>query len=446
VRAIATILIVLFICAISIRKPFVGVVTILACAIWRDTVNVETWGAFLDYHCFQLLYIFAILGMIVSRPDAVSQLPPKTAADWGMLGFMGVLVASALVNGVVVFGHKYIDLFFKAMVLYFLLSRLADTPKRVQICSWVIIITTSYLVYLAWDKYRKGILNPARPYGITAYHDFGLQLVITLPLIGTMISQRLRPIIRWLLIALIPLYIMVALRTTSRSSYLGVALGLALLAWYYRRRLHYAVLAIPLVAFAVMHQTGDVEQRIQSIWTHRTETGEKDTSIQMRLEQMRTAMNVIQSNPVFGLGPRQFFSQYKRYVDASHTMGWTYTMHSVPLLIACEEGALGLIVFYGLIVLGSLRTSVRAMKLARGRPALVSVAIVSTGALMGFLAWLAYSLTTASMWVVNIYATVALTAAGYRVIEHYIEAGVAEEDEEAVAKVPTGPTTQIAFT
>jgi len=435
-----------FICGFSLRKPFIGVCTILATLILRDTMILETYHAFVDYHCYQILYIFTIMGVVISRPDAMGGMMPSSATDWGMLGFYGILVASALVNGVEIMSHKYIDLFLKAMVLYFLLSRLCDTPKRVRIAAIIAISATTFLVYLAFKKYRSGELSNARPYGITPIHEFGLQLSITFPLIGAMLADRWPKIVRFTLFMCLPLYVLVTLRCSSRSAYLGVGFGLAMLLWYHRRHFFWCLLATPLIFFAVTHQTEEVSLNLESIWTHRLPTGEKDTSIQMRIEQMRTAMAIIQSNPVFGLGPRQFFRQYNRYVDLSKSMGWSYTMHSVPLLIACEEGVVGFLIYYGLIVLGALRDGVFVVKRTRGDPKMLSVSCVAAGCLMGYIGFLVFGLAQPQMWIANIYVTVAIVTASRRVTNAYLlRGGVVVEDSATLEGVHVPHNTQLVF-
>jgi len=426
------------------------VLVLLTTAVLRDTMNVETWGFFLHIHGYQVLYIATFMGVLLTRAGQLGQFMPRTATDWGMFGFLLVLLVSALINGVDIIGHKYIDLFFKAVVLYFLLSRLADTPRRVTLVAVAVIVATSFLAFEAWRKYRSGLLYYARPYYISSFHEFGLQLVVTLPLLGAMLSRRMNVVFRALLFILIPLYVLVALRTHSRSAYLGIGFGLVLLAWHYRRRWYLQILALPIVLYAVVHQPGRVEMRLESIWTHKTEAGTEDTSIDMRLEQMRTAMRIIQSHPILGIGPRQFLTEYEKYVSAEDAKGWSYTMHSVPLLILSEEGFIGFAIFYGLLVLGALRECAQLRSKARDNPEIRPTAIVASGAFMAFLSWMAYSLTQPAAWTINIYATVGLVAACLNVANTQLAdlEGAAETDgveQTSELAFPPPAATEVAF-
>jgi len=448
-------LLIIFMCGIvfaAVRKPFIGALAIALSAILRDMLIAETYVYFFRYHCPEIIYITTIIGVFVTRGDRLHEFLPKNLVDWGMVGFLLALLLSALVNGVEIAGHKYIDLFFKAVVLYFLLSRLADTPARVSLVAAVLVAGTLYLAVEAWLKYRAGDVYYARPYLFSSYHDFGLQLCITLPVVGALVGAKhmdrtwaiaaigvapialahkllapfaivgafalyaalRRPSTYWLfrlyLFLYIPLFVLVGMRTQSRSTYLGLGFGLLMLAWYYRKRWYLQLIAVPLVAYAVAHNPQAVMARLQSIWTRKTAEGTEDQSIMQRIEQFHTAMRVIAAHPLLGVGPRQFFLHYDEFAGEAFR-GVTYTMHSVPLLILCEEGLIGFAIYYGLIVLGCLRDVVFVVRRARGHPALEILAPAAAGALMGFLAFLVYGLPNPQMWVINIYITVALIRA-----------------------------------
>ncbi len=437
----------------SLQRPFVGVLAIMLCNVLRETLRQETYGAFFRFHGFEVLFATTILSVVLFHTDRLGEFVPRDATDWGMLSFLAVMVISGLVNGVNIWSHKYIDLFFKAVVLYFLLSRLVDTRRRVVLTALALVVGTSYLVYLAWSKYRSGLYAWARPYHHVGIHDFGLVLVVTLPLLGSLLAWRVWLPVRLALFALIPLYVVTTLRTTSRSAMLGVGFGLALLAWYHRRRWYWLVPAVPFVAYAIVHNPESVILRLTSIWTHKTETGEEDTSIASRFEQMRTAKRVIKGNPLFGIGPRMFFVRYADYQSdedrTKHKKTVGYTMHSVPLLILCEEGLTGGAA-YALLFFGAISHAWVAMRRTRGDPEMHVVGVVATGSMMSFLAFLAYGLGQPSMWVMNIYATVALAAAARRTAEAYAAAKAAAERKPAQAVVawaprPLAAETEIVF-
>jgi len=451
-RAGLTIIGLIVIVMFTVRWPFVGVLSIMLSGVLRLTLYFETYGTFHAYHGVEVLYIATGLSVIIAHPDRLGSFMPGSLIDWGMVGFLIAMVLSAALNGVAIVPHKYIDLFFKALILYLLLSRLADTPNKLTLTVVALIVAMTYQAYLAWKNYRLGYLSYARPYGAESWHHFGLKLIITVPLIGAMaLRKRLWLPIRVFLLLLIPFFVLVALRTQSRSAMLGMGVALVLLAWHMRKRWYLMLPLVPLLAYAIAHNPESVLNRLQSIWTHELD-GRRDASISSRFEQMRTAERIIRSNPLFGIGPRQFFHRYAQFQGLEDQIRYRdetrYTMHSVPLLILCEEGLVGAAAF-ALIVLGGLWTSYSVVKRTRGDPELEAVAAIGTGGLMAFISWLAFSLANSNMWIINIYATVALIEASRRVVAAHFATKAAEAPVAPPAPVPwaagAAGTTDIVF-
>lgn len=451
-RAGLTIIAMVVLVMLTIRWSFIGVLVVLLSSILRYTIWVETYGTFHIYHGVEVFYVATILSVILAHPEQLATFVPRGLMDWGMLGFLLAMAVSAALNGVAVLGHKYIDLFFKATVLYFLITRLVTTRRQLTTLVVALIASTTYLVYLAWSKYRAGMMYYARPYYIVSFHDFGLQMVLTVPFIGALAARkRLWIPFRAVLLMLIPFYLLVTLRTHSRSAMLGMFFALALLTWHLRKRWYLMLPLVPLMAFAVAHNPDVVMTRLTSIWTHETASGVDDPSIRSRFEQMRTAKNIIKGNPLFGIGPRQFFYKYEQFQETDDKMYYTrevkYTMHSVPLLILCEEGLVGGLA-YLLLVIGGLRSAIYVVKHTRGDPELSTVAAVGAGSFMSFMAFLAYSLAQPQMWMVHIYATMALVVTSRMIVERHLAERAAEQEAPAAQPVPWLPPaaeTEIVF-
>ena len=442
------------------RWPFLGALLLVAVHVLRDAIMVETYGTFFySFHGAEVLYVATVLAIVLAHPDRIKEFIPRNAVDWGVVGFMGALLVSFVFNARAgewqyIQYNRYINLFWKALVLYFIVTRLTDSERRVVLLALVIIGGTSFLAWKAWRRSITGELNPARPYGRTLFHDFGLQMVLTLPLIGALATLRTKWYLRVIFLALVPFYVLVVMRTKSRSAYLGLGAALLVLAWYYRRRWFLMLLATPAIIFAIYHQTPQVWQRLESIWTHKTPTGAEDKSIDSRYRQMRAAMNVFREHPILGIGPRKFFQEYLKYAgpDAWRGKG-RYTMHNVPLLILAEEGLVGFSVYYGLIVGGAVVVTLHTLRLARGQPELRRLAVIASGCLMGIIAWMAYSMGQPALTTSNIYAVLALAVSARKVARERFWELAAEQEEgraghdvqAASPTLPPGHTTEIVF-
>jgi len=460
-RYIFVLIVTPIIVAIPLRKPFFGPVAIMCVFILKPAIYGERFGAFLlDLHGVQLLYITTFLGLILNEPGRMKDFVPRSIVDYGILGFLATMIASYILNGDPIeylFWNKYIDLFFKMAVLYFLLTRLTDSERRVVIVTFAIMISTTWLVYKAWDNSRSKGLHFARPYEYGSHHDFGVQLVMTLPLLAVMAQWQAKTRLRFakwarrICLLMVPFSVMVGLRTQSRSSFLGLGAVLVLLAWYYRRKWKWMVIMAPIMWFAVVHQHPRVWQSLESIWTHKTATGEVDMSIDSRFRQMRTALRIFQSRPLLGIGPRNYFRHYLAWAsveDMPHT--GRYTMHCVPLLILAEEGVVGFFFYYVLIVGGTLLAAWRVARHARQRPTRETrtLAIVSAGSVIGYLGWAAHSLGTSAAWTINIYAGMMLVVSADHVLTaslYETEPAEAPENPPATSLFPGSGTTEVVF-
>ena len=103
---------------------------------------------------------------------------------------------------------------------------------------------------------------------------------------------------------------------------------------------------------------------------------------------------------------------------------------------------------FGLLVLGGLLNGRSVARMARGDPAMATVAIVAAGAFMGFVSWMVLSLARSGMWAVHIYAMLAIVMACRRVVEAHLLAQAAEEKAQQGAPVPWLPraaSTEIVF-
>jgi len=235
VRAALVLILTAAVAIITFRDVFYGALAILATFVLFPVVVEQTYGYFYRFHIPQVLYAVTLLSLLAAGKRYLPRLAPRTLPDWGMIAFLLVMTASSIANGDDPFTNRRVALFFKAAVLYFLLSRTADSPKKVLAIVWVIALSAIYLAFISWRKYRTGEVAYARPAIWMSIHQFGMQLVIALPMVGALI-RRVRLPLKFLLLGCVGLIVLVGLRTQSRSAYLGLGVGLVMLGWYHRKQ------------------------------------------------------------------------------------------------------------------------------------------------------------------------------------------------------------------
>jgi O-antigen ligase len=236
-----------------------------------------------------------------------------------------------------------------------------------------------------------------RPNALTGDpNHLGVMLVVPL-LVLTPIYLRLEPGHRWRLrlALLLPFLLVMELATLSRSGWLGLAVGMLVLAVPYRRKLVSRTLLVPLgvvAAFliAVVARRADF---FDVVLRSRFETGGASSSA--HFDVYGFVPDVLSLHPLFGLGLNNF-SVYYEFVTGRTNWG----PHSFYVALLVETGIVGAVLFGAFLFwifrrLGTARRLGRALAVA-GDPLAARVRPLAwgmTAALVGTMAANAFYLT-----------------------------------------------------
>jgi O-antigen ligase len=158
----------------------------------------------------------------------------------------------------------------------------------------------------------------------------------------------------WMAVILaIPAYFIIKYKLTRFTFYIGcIALIVALLYMNHQNKyLNYSV-----EYKKVIFHKGNIEKHLAATYKM------QDVSGMERIYRWMAAKNMISENPILGSGPNTFYPEYKRYTINSFS---TYvsdnpersTTHNYFLMIFCEQGIIGFLLFAGLyaylLLLGS---------------------------------------------------------------------------------------------
>jgi len=199
--------------------------------------------------------------------------------------------------------------------------------------------------------------------------------------------------------------LLVELATLSRSGLLGLAVGLAVLAVPYRRKLRSRELLVPLAGLCVV-LAGVLAARwdfFETVLRSRVSTSANGTSTHFAVYDF--IPDVLATNPLFGLGLNNF-SVYYEFVTGRTNFG----PHSFYVATLVETGIVGAALFVVFLVylfrrLGRLRAIGRTLNSPRIRP----LAWGMTAALVGTIAANAFYLTM-SFYYFFAFALLALAA------------------------------------
>jgi O-antigen ligase len=135
--------------------------------------------------------------------------------------------------------------------------------------------------------------------------------------------------------------------TLTRSAWVSFAIGCIIVASITARR---RLLSVPkIVALGL----GAVVAAIAAapLIVQRLERDRFDDSYNERVALMQMAVNVVQANPLLGVGPGAYGSSFKQYLTADLADKWQYVVHNHYLLRAAETGIPGALVFVALLVI-----------------------------------------------------------------------------------------------
>jgi O-antigen ligase len=286
----------------------------------------------------------------------------------------------------------FFGIYFKALVVFWLLSRVVDTSGRLRTVFWTLSLIAAPLAVSGVRSFFSGAFkNQELSHGlarISGYdasltgnpNDLALMLNLILPLsIALFLMVRSRSA-QALLVALIGLDVVAIIATFSRAGFLSLGvIGLCYLVILFRRGRR--TLALLVIAAALAGTA-----LLPSSYIHRLSTitniqADQTNSAQTRFRDYLTAMKYVAGHPLMGAGIGQ------NILALNETRGATWTLvHDVYLEYAVDLGLPGLVLF--LLLLRAIARGLRkALRRAASEPAMADLHFLLEGlcvSLIGF--------------------------------------------------------------
>ncbi len=186
--------------------------------------------------------------------------------------------------------------------------------------------------------------------------------------------------------------------TFTRAVWAGLVIGLIIIIIMSIRRKNYhrrrgAVLISAMLVGAMIFIPIMVNKRLSSQY-------QDEGALEERIRLILVAVNIIEANPIVGIGPGAYSHVYKKYVSPELAQGWLYEVHNEFILRAAETGVPGGVAFI-LLMLAALR---QAMKLSRSEDETIRIiaigwfsGLVSLSWQMAWVPWRGFSYN-AMLW------------------------------------------------
>jgi len=260
-----------------------------------------------------------------------------------LLAFLGCIVMSHLSHGYLGGAWDSFLKFGPNVVMFFLFVNALNTEKRIKIAIWLIIILTAVLAVQGIYQYNHGFgwagqplsqVTKETPNGRITWigifndpNDLALTFVVAIGFLISFIFNKSAWLIKIASVPLAALLIYSLYLTNSRGGYLAFA---ATIGYFFLRKFKNKFVAIAIgtiLAFVVL-LVGP---------SRMADVSAEEDSAQGRIEAWYSGFQMLKSAPLFGVGYGMFTDYHDR------------TAHNSYILVAAEEGLVGMVVWIALI-------------------------------------------------------------------------------------------------
>ncbi len=287
----------------------------------------------------------------------------------------------------------FFGIFFKALVVFWLLSRVVDTSERLRLVFWILSLIAAPLAVSGIRSFFSGAFKHeelshglARISGYDASltgnpNDLALMLNLILPLSIALFLMARSMGARCLLAALIGLDVVAIIATFSRAGFLALGIiGVSYLVILFRRgRRSLALLIISCCLAGTALLPAAYINRLSTITNIQAD---QTNSAQTRFRDYLTAMKYVAQHPLMGAGVGQ------NILALNDERGKTWTLvHNVYLEYSVDLGLPGLVLFL-LLLRAIVRGLRKALRRAAAVPSLAELHFLLEGlgvSLLGFM-------------------------------------------------------------
>ena len=350
---------------LAFRRPFLGVLVFSWLAYMRP--QDLCWG----FARTMRLSFFVGLTMLVGWFVHEAHTRPFWRRDVrtrAMLA-LAVLTTISFILGEV--KSKYVTTYYiefvKIIAIAMFTTGQTDSRERLRLLLWTIALS---LGFYGVKSGLFGLLTGGGrilrgPGGLLEdNNDFALALVMNVPLLFYLGQAESKLWVRTGMKVAVALTLIAILLTHSRGGFLAAVATLLAMAWRSGKLLQaFGTLALLGACFALFAPRHVIE-RLSTL-----QQGGQESSAGARLRAWRIAGRMIEANPVFGVGIRNFQVHWTRhaYGIPGAVGGFAYVAHNSYLQIWAEGGTIAFALF--LLLIGSVFVTCRRIRLlARARP------------------------------------------------------------------------------
>jgi probable O-glycosylation ligase (exosortase A-associated) len=363
-RDLVVFLVVMLTLPSSFRRPFLGLLVFSWLAYMRP--QDLCWG----FARTMRLSFFVGLAMIVGW--WANEAGRRRFTRWDMRTRSIVLLAALVSVSYLLapvhdeYTNRYYFEYLKIIAVALFTVGQVDSRQRLRAILWTIALSLGFFGVKGglFGVLTGGAQIMRGPGGMLEdNNDFALALVMNVPLLWYLgMSERGIPLLRKATQVAVVLTVVTIVLTHSRGGFLSLCATALWIAWRSGKLVRASLVLLSLALLFPVVAPQHVLDRLSSI-------GDKgESSINARYIAWQTAGKMIEGNPVFGVGMRNFQTSFREYSVVPPSEGSpTYVAHNSYLQIWAESGTLAFVVY--LALLASVFVACRKVfRIGRSRP------------------------------------------------------------------------------
>ncbi len=344
---------------LAFRRPYVGLLLFSWLAYMRP--QDLCWGFARTMRFSFLVGFVMVAGWMANESHRRPFSRPSAQATLMVLLLVLMTLSLAMAESHSQYVMTYYVEFVKIIGVALFTTGQVDTRERLRWLVWTIALS------LGFYGFKNGLMSLASggapilrgPGGMLEdNNDFALAMVMNLPLLFYLSQVEPNWRIRRFLQVTMVLTLVTIVLTHSRGAFVATVGTVLLMAFRSRKLLQaFGVLAIGAVLF-VTFAPAHVMERIALIGQ-----GTQESSAASRIKSWSVAMNMIEANPVFGVGIRNFQLHWARNSEGvpGAEQSFAYVAHNSYLQIWAEGGTIAFVLY--VLLLGSVFVVVRRVRL-----------------------------------------------------------------------------------
>jgi probable O-glycosylation ligase (exosortase A-associated) len=362
-RTLVFTIVILFLCALVLAFPHVGVLTWVWISLGAP--HKEMWGGAASWNWNMIIVVITVLAWMFSREPKYL---PSDALSILVICFLASLTLSATFSLTPKNSWDWWNTFIRSIVLYFPVLLLLNSRSRLNALIWVIVITFGQHSVKGggFTLATGGSFEVRGPEGMLGDRNgSALSFVCTIPLIWYLFTQSANRWVRYALLFSLAMTVIAVLGTYSRGGLVALVAVGAFMIWRTRYRVRVFIAAAVLALPALFFMPAQWTERISTI-----NTATDDASFMGRVDAWVFAVRAAVDRPLVGAGilATQNPGVFQRYAGETDTAatGKGRAAHSIYFQVLGDTGFLGFALYLGALYV-TWRNLSRAIKASRGR-------------------------------------------------------------------------------